>query len=230
MAFRVRMVAGPMSIKNLLRKAANLVVEMPEQEPEPMSMGMPDLTPPPPKPKTIEQIVRESPGPNLDEIKVDPPANPGVTAPGGKVEFSDIYTRAGLPPSPFSAEQALDVMNSLPAELPLEVRRKTVQATLAAMGKAMGVNTESVVADASRKLAAIAAYGEALEHQVRQFVSASESKISDLERQIEVEKGSIADVESKLAEALGTCEKESDRLDDVLEFFTLDIAPSKHAP
>lgn len=222
--------SGLMSIKNLLRKAANLVVELPEQEPEPMSMDLPELTPPPAKPKTIEQIVKESPGPNLDEIKVDPPANPGVTAPGGKVDFGDIYTRAGLPPSPFSAEQALEVMSSLPQELPLEVRRKTVQATLGAMGKAMGVNTESVVADASRKLAAIAAYGEALEHQVRQFVSSSETKITDLQRQIEMEKASVADVEAKLAEALGTCEKESDRLDDVLEFFTLDIAPSKHAP
>lgn len=225
-----------MSIKNLLRKAAELVVEIPEDPNEKASdvTSMPDPAVPKKaaqQPKTIEQIVRETPGPNLDEIKVAAPApiQSPVTAPGGKVDFQEIYGRAGLPTAPFGAEQALEVMSSLPADLPLDVRRTTVQATLHAMGKAMGVNTESVVADASRKLAAIAAYEEALEHQAQQFAGAAESKIAELERQIAEQRAAIADVERKLGEATTACQRESDRLDDVLEFFTLDVAPSKHA-
>jgi hypothetical protein len=222
-----------MSIKKILRKAAELVVEMPA---EPMtSPETPSITAPIHATKSVEQIIRETPGPNLDEIKIkeeptdaqSPAAAP--VAPGGNVEFSSVYERAGLTPAAFTAEQAFDVINSLPAELPLEVRRSTVHATLLAMGKAMGVNTESVIADAGRKVAALAAYEDILTHQAEQYIGGLATQISELQRQIAVHEAEIKKTQEMLASAIGRCEAESERLDDVLEFFTLDEGASRNA-
>ncbi|MCA1596597.1 MAG: hypothetical protein LC772_09275, partial [Chloroflexi bacterium] len=68
-----------MSLRNTLRKAASLLVEMP---PEPSTTSAGDaaqadvdailarMSPTPPAPTmTVEQIVHESPGPNLDQIR-----------------------------------------------------------------------------------------------------------------------------------------------------------------
>jgi hypothetical protein len=222
-----------MSIKKILRKAAELVVELPEEPVAPeatleSSSQIPTSTP---AVKTVEQIVRESPGPNLDEVKIpeDSPVVSQPSAPGGNVEFQAIYDRAGLTPAPFTAEQAFDVIQSLPAELPLEVKRATVQATLQAMGKAMGVNTESVVADASRKVAALAAYEDLLTHQAESYIATVQSKIADLQSQIAVQQNEIEQTKQMLTSAITKCETETDRLDDVLEFFTLDQTPSRNA-
>src|SRR5262249_12407533 len=119
----------------------------------------------PPNSKTVEQIVRETDGPNLDEISApSSPTSPSV-APDGKADFTPIYQQSGLPPSPFPAEQMLDMLNSLPPELPLDTKRQTVKVTLNAMGKTIGATPETIVADASRKLAALAAYTETLSRQ-----------------------------------------------------------------
>ncbi len=233
-----------MGIKNILRKAAELVVELPEEPAsatanygENSEVPMPTVSEVPeikeivePKPaKTVEQIVRDAEGPNLDEVKVEKVE--GITpAPGGKVNFAEVYRRANLPQASFTAEQALEVMSSLPTDLPLDVRRKTVATTLLAMGRAIGVNTESVVADASRKLAALSSYEDALEHQTDLFVMSGEEAIATLKTKIAEHEKSIAEAKAMLDSARGELTAESERLDDVLEFFTADIKPSSNAP
>ncbi|MEI7576909.1 MAG: hypothetical protein WCK51_08450 [Armatimonadota bacterium] len=213
-----------MSIRNVLNKAAGLFVEMPESKGIDTSTKM-AVAPT----KTVEQIVADAPGPNLNEIKVPETTTTPVMAPGGVVQFQAVYDSAGLPKADFGAEQALEVINSLPAELPLNVKRTTVQATLGAMGKAMGVNTESVVADASRKLAALSAYEDMMNHKTNTYVGKLEAQIKDLETQIAGIKSEIADTQAMLGKAVGACQTEADRLDDVVEFFTLDTGASKLA-
>lgn len=223
-----------MSIKNILRKAAELVVELPEAAPEPEPIFSEPISDPvaksqPVVTKSVAQIAKEMPGPSLDQVKIKEEKEDAVLAPGGHVDFAAVYTRAGLTPVAFSAEQALEVIASLPAELPLEVKRSTVHATLSAMGKAMGVNTEAVLADAGRKVAALSAYEDYLTHQSQQFVAGLELKIADLEAQIATHKSGIEKTNQLLASAVEKCTAETDRLDDVLEFFTLDQSPSKNA-
>ena len=213
-----------MSLRNALKRAAGLLVEFPETDTT--SAPQPARVPP----RTVEQIVRESPGPNLDEIRVEPKDVQSVPAPSGQPNFAEVYRKASLPQAQFSAEQALEVMHSLPADLPLEVRRKTVAVTLAAMGKAMGVTIDSVVADASRKLAALTAYSEALTTRTADYVTATEKQITDLESKISDLKKEIEETKGMLANAVEACRKESEHLDDVLEFFSKDVPPSKLAP
>ena len=175
--------------------------------------------------KTAEQIVRDADGPNLEDIKVDvAKANAG-----GPTNSAAIYSAAKLPPAPFAAEQMLDMLASLPAELPLDTKRQTVKVTLGALGKTMGATPETIVADASRKIAALAAYVEHLSKRTDGFVADGEREIATLQAQIEEKRKAIANARQELTRALQLCDAESDRLDDVLEFFSLDVPPSKYA-
>lgn len=234
-------------IRDTLKKAAGLFVEFDEAPGTSTTQSksiedwnvMTADAPAAKKPaKTVEQIVKEQPGPNLDEIKVPegaanpappvPPSEP-VIGPDGTVRFESIYRLANLPTVPFTAEQILELFASLPADLPLDSKRATIRITLGAMAKSLGVTTEQVVADASRKLAALAAYNDSFSKQAEEFRVKTEVEIMTIEQQIAEKRKAIEDAAAKQKAMNDACEAESDRLDDVLEFFTLDVPPSKHA-
>lgn len=177
--------------------------------------------------KTVEQIVREADGPNLDEIAS---RAPDVAVAADKtVTPDDIYAAAKLPPSAFGAEQMLDMLQSLPKELPLDTKRATVKVTLSALGKSAGATAETIVADASRKMAALAAYSEHLTRRATEFATREEASIAELQKQIEAKRASIVQSRQNSERAMQSCKAEAERLEDVLEFFSLDVAPSKHA-
>ena len=232
-----------MALRDTLRKAASLLVELPPEEPDVAPTSAAELdqllaeldsgssgaagrgsT------KTVEQIVKDAEGPNLDEIQAKASELAPKAGPDGKVEFTAIYEQAGLPPVPFSAEQMLDMLNSLPLELPLDTKRQTVKVTLGSMGKSIGATPETIVADASRKLAALTAFMETLSRETAEFITTSELEIAALQAQIEEKRKAIQATQEKQAQARQMCDAESDRLDDVLEFFSLDVPPSKYAP
>lgn len=232
-----------MSLRNAMRKAAGLLIELPPEEAQPSLEGMPNLELPPESrlsgvayratPKTIEDIVRETEGPDLDEVKVDEAQIESPTASfitGDKIDFAAIYRAANLPTAPFAAEQMLEALASLPPDLPLETRRVTVKAMLATLGKTMGATPDSVVADASRKLAALNSFAGFMNRKTNESVSNLEKEIADLGAQVEAKRAAIQTARAELAKVTGECEAESDRLDDVLEFFSLDVYPSKHTP
>lgn len=239
-----------MGLKETLRKAAGLLVELPPEEAAPEAAGQQAAETggsasaeidrlfselegkggAPRQPKSVEQIVRETPGPNLDEIQSAEGASPAVLAPDGSVQFGALYQAALLPATAYSAEQMLEMLSSLPPDLPLETRRQTVQVTLGSIGKAIGATPETIVADASRKLAALNAYCENLARQTSDFVANTELEIAALQAQIDEKRRSIQAAQQQHTRATTACEAEADRLDDVLEFFSLDVPPSKHAP
>jgi len=236
-----------MGLRETLRKAAGLLVEMPsetEAQPEAAAAGSASAEIDrlfaelegksgggAPRPaRTVEQIVRETPGPNLEDIAAAEGPPPPVAAPDGTVDFAALYQQALLPAASFSAEQMLEMLASLPADLPLETRRQTVKVTLASMGKAIGATPETIVADATRKLAALNAYVDHLARQTSEFVANTELEIAALQAQIDEKRRAIQAAQQQQTQATSACEREADRLDDVLEFFSLDVPPSKHAP
>lgn len=232
---------------NLLRKVAGLVVEMPPEAPatagpdsqsadlddilarvdrEAQAVGTDEA---PVATRTVEDIVRGASGPNLDEIHAAPPT-PVADIPADGVTPAKIYELAALPAVPFTAEQMLDMLASLPSELPLDTKRQTVKVTLGALGKSQGATPETIVTDASRKLAALSSYKENLAKQTDGFVAQSESEIAALQEQIEEKRKAIMGAKQKVVQLTQMCDDESHRLDDVLEFFSLDVPPSKYAP
>jgi len=245
-----------MSLRDALRKAAGLLVELPSEE-APLSGPEPDAVagstiPAPPAAggsavdrlladlereaagraptKSVEQILRESQGPSLQEIHVDSAAVPASPNLEGAVDFVAIYRSAGLPEVGFGAEQMLEMLGSLPPELPLETKRQTVKVSLNALGKAVGATAENLVADASRKLAALTAYVESVEKQTQEQATSTETEIATLQQQIVLLQEKLAQQRQILFHATRACEAEAGRLDDILEFFSLDVPPSTLAP
>lgn len=215
-----------MSLKDTFKKAAGLFVELPPTPDEPAEISV-ELSDTPAK--TVETLVRETPGPNLAEIQATTTAIPPVTVKDGAIDLPVLYQHAGLPTAPFTAEQTLDMLTSLPAELPIETKRQTVRATLNAMGKAIGATPDSIVADASRKLAALTAYVENLQKQTAEFTTASELEIASLQAKIASIRKATEATKTQNEQLVAQCHTEADRLDDVLEFFSLDVPPSKYA-
>lgn len=213
-----------MSIKDTVKKAAGLLFTFDESE------GGSSAAPTPTR--SVEQILNNTPGPNLEEIKA-PNSPPKDTEPilrnDGKVSFAALYRMASLPDVPMSAEQVLELLNSLPPELPIETKRATLKVTLGAMTKSTGATLESVIADTSRKLAALEAYEENFGKQADQYVELANAEIQKYEAQIAAKKSAIADALAKKQMVATECNVESDRLDDILEFFSLDVSPSKLA-
>jgi hypothetical protein len=185
---------------------------------------------PPPPAKTVEQIVRDVEGPNLDQIQVSAAALPNAAKPDGSVDFSAIYQSAALPTVPFTSEQVLEMLAALPADLPLDSRRQMHKVSLNSMGKAIGATSENIVADASRKLAALAAYTDNLAKLTSEYTGMAEKKIAALQAQIEETRQGILNAQQKQATETQACTAESHRMDEVLEFFSLDVPPSKYAP
>ena len=218
-----------MDIRDKLKKAAGLFVELPPDEIEvPLSISV--EAPVPVHPRTVEQIVQATPGPNLNEIRAEAtkPNEPIIHA-DGSVNFPGIYRLASLPESAFAAEQVLEILASFPDGLPIETKRQTLRVTLNALTKSTGATPDGIVADASRKLAALASYSESYRAQAEQYVAKAELDILRLEAEIQARKQAIEDARNKQAQLTSACEKESDRLDDVLEFFSMDVAPSRMA-
>ncbi len=225
-----------MSVRDTMRKVAGLFVEM---NPETGYVSMPGPANPsdprgggPVSQMTIEQLVRDAPGPNLDEIKPtveqEVPERPVIGADGG-VDFNAIYHMAKLPQEAFTAENVLELFAQLPADLPLESKRATLRVTLGAMAKTSGVTIHSVLADASRKLAALASYSESHDVQASAFVKTSQVQIAQLNSQIASLNSAMEDAKSQASKVSKACEDESHRLDDVVEFFSLDTGASNNA-
>ncbi|MCX6367788.1 MAG: hypothetical protein NTX57_13940 [Armatimonadetes bacterium] len=184
---------------------------------------------PPPLPQTIEQLVRQSDGPNLDEIKVSAEQTSGALLPDGNVDVQAIYAGAKLPSVSFGAEQTRELLGKLPAGLSLDMQRQMVAATLTTMGATMGASAETIVADASRKLAALSAYVTDLQKVTSERVSYAQAEIEALQARIEEQKAIVASIQQQLATAQARCESEADKIDDILEFFSLDTGPSRYA-
>jgi hypothetical protein len=227
-----------MPLGDALRKVGGLFFEMDESSPKATPLSDEEFrkamsaAEPGPQPRTIEQVVRDQPGPNLDQIKVTPEvvkAAPQPVRADGTVDFNAIYQMASVPAAPFTAEQILELLNSLPPELPIESRRQTIKITLQAMAKSVPVTAEGVVTDASRKVAALASYADGYSKQADEFVAKAQLDIVALEAQIADKQKAIENAKAQQTSMIEACRAESDHLDDVLEFFSLDIPPSKYA-
>lgn len=186
---------------------------------------------PPPSPaapsRTVEQIVREAAGPNLDQINVGSGDLPDVIGPDGSPNFAPLYTRAGLPPVSYSSEQMLDMLTSLPAELPLAVKRQTVNAMLKGIGTSIGASPETIVADASRKIAALAAYVDTSAHQADGDARKLLLEIQDYEAKIAEHKRTIETSQAKQTQISQVCSTQAAQLHQVLEFFSRDESAAK---
>lgn len=239
-----------MSLRDAMRKAASLIVELPPEETQlnlrssdvdldewpdtdlPANARLPGVAPSgdvaasQTGQQTVAQLVQKADGPDLDQIEIT--REPANVIQENSLDFAAIYVAAKLPETQFGATEMLNVLHSIPSEVPLQTKRVTVKAVLGGMAS-MGASPENIVADASRKLAALEAFHGFMERKTNETIETSQSQIADLEAQIEARRQAIQNARGELARVTQGCESEADKLDEVLEFFSLDEGASSHA-
>ncbi len=211
--------------------------------------------PPPPPPEPIPQSAydeldgalkmqeRREARQRLNPVSSSP-APPGLGAGGpgagrqdagspvdgdGLVNFEALYQQAGVPTVPFTAEQALDMLHNMPAGVAEETRQQIINATLSALGRSVGGTPEAIVADATRKQAALQAFRRTRGDQLADLTSTAEARIAELQREIEKSQAIIEKAKRQYDTLTSSCQSEEARLDTVVDFFSQ--APSAaHTP
>lgn len=207
-----------MGLRDLARKSLGLFVELPDTTVSEGGEGEQAL-----RGKSLSELMAELDESGAPRATFDAPPSSAVQ--DGQVNFAAIYQEAGVAPLAFTAEQTLDLIRALPAELPLSTKRQTLDVSLNTLGRAMNVSKEQVALDAARKLDALAAFEEAARNQRDQAVSATHARIQELQAQIEEERRKAGEAEAGYQVMLAQCEAQGDLLDQVQEFLTLDQAP-----
>jgi hypothetical protein len=174
-----------------------------------------------PPPPTLQPPTPPAPRPPMVA-----PASPSATPPSPTATglgFSAIYQGAKVPAQAFSAEQLLEMLASMPAELPLDTKRRTVQGMLQAMGKTTGASADTIVADATAKLNALSAHVEQYTRQAADRITTMKAEISALEQQIEAKRKAADQVDIQLRQTAAACHDEWRRLAEVLDFFNVSL-------
>jgi hypothetical protein len=165
-----------------------------------------------------------APAPPTPVVAVEPPKplvapEPPTLSADKTLDFQAIYQFAKVPTAPFTAEQTLAMLEQLPAAMPLEMKRQTVQVTLGAMGTAIGATRVSIVADADQKRTTLNQYADSQGKKTDDTVAAAESEIAELQRKIAEKENEITLAKDKQSCIRNLCDSEATRLDSVLSFF-----------
>ena len=163
------------------------------------------------------------------------PAPPAVPSPGddspvdadGLVSFDRLYAQAGVPVVPFTAEQALDMLHNMPPGVSDDSRQQIINITLAALGRSVGGTPEAIVADATRKQAALSAFRQTRGDGLADLTTAAEAHIADLQREIAKSQDMITQAKHQYEALAQGCQDEEARLDTVVDFFSQTPAARK---
>ncbi len=197
-----------MSFKRFLRSVAGVVVELP-----------PETEGEAPRQVALEEVVRQAPGPNLEEVTFR--EVPQAAAPDGSVDFPRVYAAAGVQqvdaqdPRLLTAEEVLGKLGQLPEIMPIEQRRQTVGMVLDALGQ----SPSDILADAARKIEALGAYVEAHQRQLAGQAEQTEQEIAALTAQIEEKRQALQSARVRHQQVSSECEQESARLKQLTDAF-----------
>ena len=142
----------------------------------------------------------------------------------GKVDFGRVYDLAQLPPVTFTAEQAADILGTIPADLPFRVKRLAVRATLDSLARSQGAEStasasENIASDAAQKMFHVARLQEGLSSSVNALRERTENEIAAMEAEIAERRAVLERLEAQTTMALGDCRTRINQLNDVVLFF-----------
>src|SRR5438874_1445624 len=214
-----------MGLRDLARKGMSLFVEIDEPAPHSGAPAAPAPRAAAPaaesddeyvrklRSKSVGELMKELDGPEPDQIhqavQAAPPAAPVMQ--GDQVDFGAIYRQAQIAPLQFGAEQMLEMIQSYPGEMPLPIKRQALDATLKHMGAAMHITREAIVADATRKITALAAFEEAAKRERDAVTAASQARVQELQAQIQAEQEKGAVAETRFRAMVQQCEAEGQK-------------------
>jgi len=140
----------------------------------------------------------------------------------GDLDFARVFQQYELPTASFSAEQAMNMLQSLPRDLALRTKRVTVNTTLSAIGKVVGTTPQDIVLDAARKKETLERYIESLGHEVEETTVNTEAEIERLQAVIAQHRETLRTLARKRTAAQEVCRGRMDTFDQVIHFFDYD--------
>jgi len=166
-------------------------------------------------------------GARLEPVASLAPAQPPVfektvTTKGGEVDFDQLYQQAGITSEgKFTVEKALEMIRKYPGDMPLETKRVSARIALEAMGK----TSKEVLTDAAEKVQALDAYVETGSKEVQTCNSEADTRIAELQKQIEDWKNVKAAKNLQQEQLEAACKGRAEDIRQVIDFFTPDVAP-----
>jgi hypothetical protein len=180
--------------------------------------------PPPPPPARPGAAAGSRPpragaGPaSAPEVAAPPAAGlpPGTKVPEVKVDFPAVLRRSGLTDDEQGrVDKTINLLHTLPAETPIEIRRQIVGASLSAFG----ISVDQIIESAALHLRAFDRHIKEGQKQTQTLLEQSTRRLAELEQE-------VARVKVVMQEQLGqqqglttTCNMQKLRVQEVLEFF-----------
>jgi len=152
-----------------------------------------------------------------------PPPPPEVTlsgalpkAQGGKVDFPAVFRAAGLADEEQGrVDKATNLLKTLPAETPKEVKKQIVEASL----KAFGYPVEQIIEAGAQEIQALEVYIQSGQRDTQALLAESQKRMAELEAEIGRIKKVMEDEVSAQVALTQVCNQQKLKVQEVLEFF-----------
>jgi hypothetical protein len=144
------------------------------------------------------------------------PSAPAVPVPDVKVDFAAVLRKAGLADEEQGrVDKALNLLHTLPAETPNEIKRQIVGASL----QAFGIAVDRIIESALLHIAAFEKHSRAGEAETQTVLEQSKRRLDELSREAERIKQTMNETRAHQQGLHFACTRQKMRVNEVLEFF-----------
>lgn len=200
-------------------------------------------TPAAPTPRPTMSQLSDVPLPLFGATPIPPPA-PLVQTPragGASFRFSDmlradgtldaatVYRYGQVPDVAISAEQILQALAKLPADVPESVRRAALKVTVNSLAQATGIPVDTVVADARLRHTRMTQFRDALTAEweresrpLRETVAEIETQIATYKARLDAARAALEAREAAVLLAQSDCANHLRQLDGVIRLLAPD--------
>jgi hypothetical protein len=161
----------------------------------------------------IAKYAKDSPPPTPPEVKI---TGELPKAQGGNVDFPAVYRAAGIDDGEQGRiDKATQLLKTLPAETPKDVKKQIVEASL----KAFGYPVEQIIEAGAQEIQALEVYIQAGQRDTQTLLAESQKRSAELEAEIGRIKKVMEDQVAAQYALTQACNQQKLRVQEVLEFF-----------
>jgi hypothetical protein len=161
----------------------------------------------------IAKYAEEAPPAPPPEVKL---AGALPKADGGNVDFAAVFRAAGIPDDEQGRiDKAMNLLKTLPAETPKEIKKQIVEASL----KAFGYPVEQIIEAGALEIQALEVYIQAGQRDTQSLLSESQRRSAELEAEIARIKQIMEQQVSAQVALTQACNQQKLKVQEVLEFF-----------
>ena len=161
----------------------------------------------------IAKYAKDEPPPPPPEVKL---AGELPKAQGGNVDFPGVFRAAGINDEEQGRiVKAAELLKTLPAETPKDVKKQIVEASL----KAFGYPVEQIIEAGAQEIQALEVYIQAGQRDTQALLAESQKRTAELEAEIARIKKVMEDQVASQYALTQACNAQKLKVQEVLEFF-----------